>query len=162
MHADVAGHAFEFLGELDEGFDFVVVFYALGELRLGSDGVFFFVFGREVFGRVLDGDGFAWLVGDEFADAVAEVVAQVKHAAYVAYGGAGCHGAKGGNLADGVFAVFVFDVINHAVAVGLAKVDVKVGHGYPLGVEETLKQQLVGQWVEVGDFERIGNERACA
>ena len=61
-------------------------------------------------------------------------------------------------MADGITAVFVFDVVNHAIAIGLAKINVKVGHGHPLRVQETLKQQVVLERIEVGNFQRIGHQ----
>ena len=59
-------------------------------------------------------------------------------------------------------AVLVLDVVDDAVAVGLAEVDVEVGHRHPLGVQEALEQQVVLQRVEVGDLERIRDQRAGA
>ena len=65
-------------------------------------------------------------------------------------------------MADRRLAVFVFHVINHPVAIGLAKVNVKVGHGDPLRIEEALEQQVVAQRVQVGNFERISHQRTGA
>ena len=62
------------------------------------------------------------------------------------------HGAEGGDLADGFAPVFAFHVVNHAVAVGLAKVDIEVGHGHALGVQKALEQQLILQRVQIGDL----------
>ena len=59
-------------------------------------------------------------------------------------------------------AVLVLDVVDDAVAVALAEVDVEVGHRHPLGVQEALEQQVVLQRVEVGDLERIRHQRAGA
>ena len=42
----------------------------------------------------------------------------------------------------------------------MAKVDVKVGHGDPLGVQKTLEQQVVLQRVQVGDLQGISHQRA--
>jgi len=50
-----------------------------------------------------------------------------------------------------IVAVLVFDVVDHQVAVGLAEVDIEVGHGHPLRVQKALEQQLVLQRVQVGD-----------
>ncbi len=146
VHAHVAGHAFEFLGQRQQGFNFVFFVQTLGQNRLGLDGA-------------IDGDVLPWLVGNEFADAIAEHVAHVEHTTHVTDGRASGHGAEGGNLADGIAAVFVFHVVNHAVAIGLAKVNVKVGHGDPLWIQETLKQQVVLQRIEVGNLQRIRHQR---
>ena len=112
--------------------------------------------------RVGDGDVLARLVRDQLADAVAERVAHVQHAAHVADGGARGHGAEGGDLAHRVAAVLVLHVVDHAVAVALAEVDVEVGHRHPLRVQEALEQQVVLQRVEVGDLQRVRHQRAGA
>ena len=121
MHAHIAGHAFEFLCQCQQGFDFVFFCQPLCQDRFSLDGA-------------IDGDVLAWLVGNEFADAIAEHVAHVEHTAHVADGGTRRHGAEGDNLTDRITAVLVFDIVNHAIAIGLAKVNVKVGHGHPLRV----------------------------
>ena len=152
MHADIARHAFELLRQLNQGLDFVVVLDALGQLRLGGNGVFFLVVVRQIRRRILDGDRLAGLVRNQLADAVAEGVAQVQHAAHVSDGGTRGHGAEGGDLAHGVTTVLVLHVVDHAIAVGLAEVDVEVGHGHPLRVQETLEQQVVFKRIQVRDF----------
>ena len=104
----------------------------------------------------------AGLVRDQLADAVAEGVAHVQHPTDVADRRARGQGAKGDDLADRFLAVLELDVVDHAVAVGLAEVDVEVGHGHPLRIQEPLEQQLVLQRVQVGDAERIGHQRTGA
>ena len=140
VHAHVARHAFQFLRQRQQCFDFVFFVQPLRQNRLGLDGA-------------IDGDVLTWLVGNELADAITEGVTHVEHTAHVANGGTRGHGAEGGNLTDRIAAILVLDVVNHAVAIGLAKVNVKVGHGHPLWVQETLKQQVVLQRIEVGNFE---------
>src|SRR5436305_3560463 len=51
-------------------------------------------------------------------------------------------------------AVLVLHVVDHLLPPLLAEVDVEVGHGHPLGVEEALEQQAEPQGVEVGDGDR--------
>ena len=148
VHAHVARQAFELLGQIQQGFDFFFLSQTLSQNRL-------------FFQSTRNGDVLPRLVGNELADAIAKGVAHVQHSAHVPNGCAGGHGAKRGNLAHRFFAVFVFDVVNHAVAVGLAKVNIKVGHGHPLGVQKALKQKLVFQRVKVGDLEGISHQRAC-
>ena len=159
VHADVAGQAFELLRQFDQRAHFVVVGDAFGQQGLGGDGVFFLVLCRQVGGRILQGYGFTRLVGHQLADAVAKTVGQVEYAAHVANGSACCHSAEGDDLADRFPAVFLLDVFDHAVAVALAEVDVKVGHAHPIGIQKTFEQQAVGQRVQIGDFQRIGHQR---
>ena len=60
--------------------------------------------------------------------ALAEEWAASEHAADVAHDGFGGHRTEGRNLAHGIGAVFFSYVFNHAPAVFLAEVDIKVGH----------------------------------
>ena len=72
------------------------------------------------------------------------------------------HGAVGDDLRDAPSAVLVGDVVDDAVAAVHAEVDVEVRHRHALGVQEALEQQVVLQRVDVGDAERVGDERTCA
>ena len=149
VHADVARQAFQLLRQLDQRAHLVFLAIALGQQWLDLHGA-------------LDGDVLARLVGDQLADAVAEGVAHVQHTPDVADRRARRHGAEGGDLAHRVLAVLALDVVDHAVAVGLAKVDVEVGHRHSLGVQEAFEQQLILQGIEVGDLQRIGHQRSRA
>ena len=89
-------------------------------------------------------------------------VAHAQHPADVAQRGLGGHRAEGGDLAHRGAAVAVLDVVDDAVAVALAEVDVEVGHRDPLGIQEALEQQVVLQRIQVGDRQHIGHQRARA
>ena len=162
VHAHVARHTLELLRQLDERAHVVFLLQALGQQRLHGDGVVVLVALFLGLGRVLQCDRHARLVRDELGNAVAETVGEIEHAPHIADGRARRHGAESGNLAHRVLAVFVLHVVDDAVPVGLAEIDVEVGHGHPLGVQETLEQQVVLQRVEVGDLERIGHQRTGA
>ena len=127
----------------------VLVLLALGEQRLHL-------------ARVLERDQLARLHRDQLRHLVAEVVAEIEHAAAVAHHGARRHGAEGGDLRHAVLAVLAPHVVDHPVAPVLAEVDVEVGHRHALRVEEALEQQVVLERVEVGDAERVGDQRARA
>src|SRR5690606_25251103 len=57
-------------------------------------------------------------------------------------------------------AIFALDVTDDLFASILTEVDIEVGHRYALGIEEAFEQQREPQWIDIGDGERIGNERA--
>ncbi len=69
---------------------------------------------------------------------------------------------EGGDLPDGVMPVFVADVVDHVLAFAHAEVDVEVGHRHALRVQEAFEEQAVGEGVEVGDAQRVGDQRAGA
>ena len=59
-------------------------------------------------------------------------------------------------------AVLLAHVVDDLLALVHAEVDVEVGHRHALGVQESLEEQAVGDGVEVGDAQRIGDERPRA
>src|SRR2546422_10678252 len=78
------------------------------------------------------GDRLARLHRYELRQLVAEVVAEVKHPAAVAQHGARRQRAEGRDLRDALRAVFVPDVIDHAVAPVLDRKSTRLNssHGY--------------------------------
>ena len=61
------------------------------------------------------------------------------------------HGAEGDDLRDVLAPVLLGDVIDDLAAAVHAEVDVDVGHGDALGIQEALEEQLVLQRIDVGD-----------
>jgi hypothetical protein len=59
-------------------------------------------------------------------------------------------------------AVLVLHVADHLAAPVLAEVDVEVRHRDAFGIEEALEQQPEAQRIEIGDRQRIGDQRARA
>ena len=66
------------------------------------------------------------------------------------------------DLADVVLAVLLGDVLDDLVAPVHAEVDVEVGHRHALGVQEALEQQVVRDRIDVGDAQRVRDQRAGA
>ena len=146
VHADIARDAFHLLRQLQQLLDLFLVFQALLEQRLFLDGIG-------------DRHGFARFERDQLGNAVAEVIAEIHYAAHVADRPLGRHGTEGGDLRDRLLAIQILDVLNDAVAPFLAKVDIEVGHRDAFGIQEALEQQVVLQWIEVGNEQRIRHQR---
>ncbi len=89
-------------------------------------------------------------------------VAHAEHPADIAQRSLGRHRAEGDDLADRIAPVALLHIIDHPVAIGLAEIDVEVGHRHPLGIQEPLEQQVVAQRIEAGDLQRISDQRSCA
>ena len=66
---------------------------------------------------------------------------------------------EGRDLTDARLAVLLLDVQDDLVAPVHAEVDIEVRHAHALGIEEALEQQAVGDRVEVGDSQRVRDER---
>ena len=97
---------------------------------------------------------------DHLRQTISQAVGLALHPRHVADHRLGRHGTEGNDLAHGVAAIFFGYVFDHAVATVHAEVDVEVGHGHPLRVQESLEQQVVFQRVKVGDLLHIGHQRA--
>ncbi|ERJ36251.1 hypothetical protein L810_0713 [Burkholderia sp. AU4i] len=149
VHPDVTREALDALREVEQLVHLVLVVVALLKLRL-------------LLHRVGDRHVLAGLERDQLRDTVGEHVAEIEHAADVAHGRLRGHGAEGGDLRHGVRAVFFLHVLDHAIAAVLAEVDVEVGHRHAFRVQETLEQQVVAQRVEVGNAERVRDQRTGA
>ncbi len=87
-------------------------------------------------------------------------VGNFEGAADVLDGGLGGHGVEGDDLRDLVGAVLAFDVLDDLTTAVHAEVDVDIGHGDALGVEEALEEELVLERVDVGDLHDVGDEGA--
>ena len=98
--------------------------------------------------------------GHRLGDPVAHREGVAEDPRGVLHGGLGLDGAEGGDLGDLVLAVLLGDVADHVGAAAVVEVDVDVGHRDAVGVEEPLEQQVVRDRVEVGDAERVGDQRA--
>ena len=160
MHADIARQAFEFARQLQQRAHVFFFAFALSKNRLGLQRVNHLVVFIAVRRRQLQRYRLARLVGNQLGDAVAKAVGKIKHTAHVTNDRPRRHGAEGHDLADRLFAVLVLDIVDHAVAVALTKINVKVGHGHPLGVQKSLEQQVVLQRVQIGDAQRVSHQRA--
>src|SRR3546814_13560532 len=70
--------------------------------------------------------------------------------------------AVGDDVAHPVVAVLVGDVADHLTTTTFVEVDVDVGHGDAVGVEESLEDQAVLERIEFGDPYGIGDDRPDA
>ena len=99
-------------------------------------------------------------LGDLLGQAVAGRVVVAEDPRRVTDRGSRRHLAEGDDLGHAIAAVLVGDVADHPLAAADREVDVDVGHGLAAGVEEALEEQAVGERVEVGDLQRVGDDRA--
>ena len=86
----------------------------------------------------------------------------LQHAPDIAHHAARQERAEGDDLRDAVGAVALADVGDHLVAPVLAEIDVEVGHRDAFGIEEALEQQAEADRIEIGDGQRVGDQRAGA
>ena len=146
VNAGVARHAFQALGYFQNLFYFGIRAGQRIELRLHL-------------ARLLQLD-VERHGGDQLGDAVDFGVAHVEHAAHVFDGRARAHGAEGDDLGHLLAPVFFGDVLNHFAAPASAEIDIDIGHGDALGIQEALEQQPVGERIDVGDLHGVTDQAA--
>ena len=98
----------------------------------------------------------------QFCQLVDLAIGHLQHAADVAQHAARLQRAEGDDLGDLVAAVALLHIVDHLVAAVLAEVDVEVRHRHAFRIEEALEQQAEADRIEVGDGQRIGDQRARA
>ena len=97
---------------------------------------------------------------DQLRRPVAGGVVVAEHAGRVAGRRPRRHLAEGDDLGHRLAPVLLLHVADHALAPADREIDVDVGHRLARRVEEALEQEVVGERVEVGDVERVGDDRA--
>lgn len=150
----VAGDAFEAAGGVEKLFDHLFVFIFFEQFG----GVEFMV----VVEDVVDFDRFTGDSRDHAGEGVDIGEGDIEGAADVADGGAGAHGTEGDDLGDFFVAVAAHGVFDHEVADVIGVVEVDIGHGDAAGVEEAFEDEAVGDGVDAGDAEGVGDDGAGA
>ena len=117
--------------------------------RLGGDGL-------------RQGDGIGGVHRHELAEPIDLAIGHLQHAADVTQHGARLQLAKGDDVGDAVRTIALAHIGDHLVAAVLAEIDVEIGHRHAFGIEEALEQQAEADRIEIGDGERIGDQRARA
>ena len=60
-----------------------------------------------------------------------------------------------------VGSVFVDDIIHDPATALIIKINIDIGHGYPVRIQETLKKEVVLHRVDVGNGQTVRYNRAC-
>ena len=112
--------------------------------------------------RLRQRDRIGRVVRHEFAEPIDLSIRHLQHAADVAQHGARLQLSVRNDLCDAIVAVFFLHIVDDAIALFLAEIDVEVGHRNTFRIEEALEQQPELQRIEIGDRQRIGDERTRA
>ena len=145
--AGIANDAFELVGHLHDFRGVLVALDELAQLRLLVDGLL---------------QGHADLERDHLREPVGQAERLVLGARHVAHDEAGRHRAEGDDLADRVVAVAFGDVGDHPFPAFHAEVDVEVGHGHALGVQQAFEDEAVVERIQIRDAEAECHQRGRA
>ena len=80
------------------------------------------------------------------------------HASHVAHDATALELVEGGDLSDARLTVLGADVLNDAITLVHAEINVEVGHGHAFRVQEALEEEPVGDRVQVGDAKRPSDQ----
>ena len=147
MGADIAGQPLDPAGEIDELPDLPVRLTRCGELAPRRRGL-------------LDRD--SELVGDERHDRVDPRDRQPHRPADVADRGPRGERAEGADLGDIRGPVPPLHILDDLAAALLAEVDVDIGRLLAVDVEEALEEEVVFERADMGEIERVGDQRPDA
>ena len=117
---------------------------------------------RLVLDRALERDRIGRVLRHELAQLVDLAVGHLQHAPDVAEHAARLQRAERDDLRDAVAAVALLHIADDFVAAVLTEIDVEVRHRDALGIEKALEQKPEPDRVEIGDGERVGDQRAGA
>ena len=108
------------------------------------------------------GEGHLGVLGHELGDVVRVLEGDVQGPSHVLYDRLRLEGAEGEDLSRAIGAVLPRHVVDHLAAALIAEIDVEVRHRDPLGVEESLEEEVVLERVDVGDAQGVGHDAARA
>ncbi len=100
------------------------------------------------------------LVGNGLGHPVCFGIGEAHGPRRVADGRLGAQRAEGDDLRHTIRAVLVGDVLDDLAPAAVLEVDVDVRQGHPVGVQEALERQPVGQRVDRRDAQRVGHDAA--
>ena len=140
MGRGVSGKPFDFQGKVDKLFDLFVSIVEGFKLRYG------FECGLEV--HIL-------CLRYELCDPVNILIRYSKDSSDIADGAARGHGTEGNDLSYMVAAVFILNILNDLGPAFVAEVNIEIGHADALGVEKTLKNEVVFYRIYIGNAHRI-------
>ena len=130
-----------------------------GDARIGLGR---FAEARLVDDRLFQRDRIGGVLRHQLGEFVDLAERHFEHAPDIAHHAARQERAEGDDLRDAVGAIALADIGDHFVAPVLAEIDVEIGHRHAFGIEEALEQQAEADRIEIGDGQRIGDQRAGA
>ena len=145
----VARQPFEALGDVEGARDHRVLVAERLQLGFALD-------------RLRQRHGCCRILRHQFGQLVDLAIGHLQHAADVAQHAARLQRSEGDDLRHLIAAVARLHVVDHLAAAVLAEVDVEVRHRDAFGIEEALEQQAETYRIEIGDGQRIGDQRTGA
>ena len=138
VHGGMSRKSLESFCHIDEVFHFLVAVIELLKLGIALQ-------------RLVDRD--IKLVGDHFRDGIHSCIGQIHNTAHIPDHTPGRQRTESDDLYHLVFSVFPHHIVDDLLAPFKAEIHVDIGHGHPLRVQETLKEQVITDRVQFRDAE---------
>ena len=100
-------------------------------------------------------------IRNHFCELVCFGVWYFKHARHIAHGVFCHHFTKGCNVGHSTVTIFARTVFNHLIAPCILDVCINIWHRNTVWVQETLEEQIIFQWVKLGNTECICQNGPC-
>ena len=100
------------------------------------------------------------LLRHHLGNLIHEIIGHIHYAAHVADHTPRRQRTEGHDLYNLFRAVFPAHVIDDLLPSLKAKVNIDIRHGHTLRIQKTLKEQLIPDWIDVGDLQAIGDDAA--
>ena len=100
------------------------------------------------------------ILGNHFANTVHLTIGQSQNTPHIAQRRAGLQRSKGDNLGHTIIPIPLLHVPQDLVPTILAKINIKIGHGHPLGIQKPLKQQIPAQGVQICNVQTPRHQRS--
>ncbi|MNO46856.1 hypothetical protein D3C76_371480 [compost metagenome] len=142
----MAGHAFDLHRHVEQSFDLRIAVVQRLQLRSALQ---------------CPAYADAELPRNELRRLVHLVIRQIQHTSHVPHRRSRGHGSEGDDLCHMLFPVFIHHIGNDLIAPLVTEVDIDIRHRDALRIEKPFKEQIILQWVHIGDPQAISSQAAC-
>ena len=146
MHGGMPRKPLQTFCQIDQTMDIVLFLVSLAKLRIHSQ-------------CLVNGD--IQLLWNHLGDGVHLGIRHIQNTAYITNDTAGCQCTEGNDLNHAVITIFSSYIINNLLSPFEAKIHIDIRHGYSLRIQETFKEQIIPDRVQLGDPKCIGNQASC-
>ena len=146
MHGSMSWKSLQTLGKVNQAVDIFLFLIGFPEFRIHSQ-------------CLINGD--IWLLWNHLGDGVYLGIRHVQNTAYITDHTAGCQSTEGNDLNHAVIAIFPPYIIDNFLSSFKAEVHINIRHGYSFRIQETLKEKIIPDRIQLGDPKCIGNQASC-
>ena len=140
MHGGMSGQSFQTLTHIDQMMHLLILLIKLSEFRVH-------------FQRFTQGD--VQFIGHHLGNGIHERIGQIHNTSHITDDTLGCQGTERNDLHHLVVAVFSAHIIDDFLSPFEAEVHINIGHGHTFRIQETFKQQIIMNGINVGDLQTI-------